>query len=229
VTTQTSPRPSKLDVASRQSLSSIRQLYDGPAGAFLAVSGVLTGHDLLAGRVINPDGFDVRGRKRLLDAACGNGRYSRHLLRHADADATITAYDLSHGMLKRARKSLASDRVRYVQADATRLPFADGSFDAAVLGYALEHFVDPRPALSEMARVLAPDGKLLLLTTEDTLLGGMVKLVYKIRTYDRQELRTACEECGLSWGRELWFSGLHRRLGMGGVVVELRRQGGANG
>jgi len=224
-TTKTPPAPPRHKAAARQSLNSIRELYDGPAGAFLAVSGVVTGHDVLGGRVINPEQFDVRGCKRLLDAACGNGRYSKHLLKHADADATIVAYDLSQGMLRRARKSIESDRVRYVAADATRLPFADGAFDAAVFGYALEHFVDPHPPLRELARVLKPGGKLLLLTTEDTVLGGMVKLVYKIRTYDRNEVREACEECGLTWHRELWFSKLHQRLGMGGVVVELRRGG----
>src|SRR5882757_6723741 len=72
--------------------------YDGPAGAFTSVTGFLTGHEALAGRLIRPDGFDVRGCKRILDAACGNGRYSRYLLRHADPDAVLTSFDLSPRM-----------------------------------------------------------------------------------------------------------------------------------
>src|SRR5215216_1403824 len=126
MTTQTPVAPAK-PAASR---SVVRDLYDGPAGAFTAFTGVVTGHGALAGRLIGPKAFDVRGCGRLLDAACGNGRYSKHLL-----------------------------------------PLADGTFDAAVCGWVLEHFTDPRPALREMARVLAPRGKMLLLTTEDTLLG----------------------------------------------------------
>src|ERR1043166_3558818 len=80
--------------------------YDGLPGALTAVTGFVTGHEALAGRLIRPSGFDVRGCKRILDAACGNGRYSKFLLRHADADAVLTSFDLSPRMLLRARRRL---------------------------------------------------------------------------------------------------------------------------
>src|SRR3954463_16580335 len=91
----------------------VRDHYDGLPGALTAVTGVLTGHEALAGRLIRPGGFDVRGRKRILDAACGNGRYSRFLLLHADPDALLTSFDLSQAMLKRARTRLRSERVTH--------------------------------------------------------------------------------------------------------------------
>src|SRR5438132_5699405 len=97
--------------------------YDGPAGALTAVTGLLPGHEALAGRLIRPEGFDVRGCRRILVAGCGNGRYSRFLLKHADADATITAFDLSPNMLRRARRRLDSERVTFAVADLTRLPY----------------------------------------------------------------------------------------------------------
>src|SRR6185503_16958869 len=106
--------------------------YDGVAGALTAVTGLITGHESLAGRLINPRAFDVRGCKRILDAGCGNGRYSKFLLRHADPGAKIAAFDLSQQMLKRAQRRLRSDRVSYVAADLTRLPYPDEAFDAAV-------------------------------------------------------------------------------------------------
>src|SRR5215471_19226044 len=84
----------------------IQNHYDGLPGALTSVTGLLTGHEALAGRLIRPEAFDVRGCKRILDAACGNGRYSRFLLRHADADARLTAFDLSPKMLLRARARL---------------------------------------------------------------------------------------------------------------------------
>src|SRR6516225_5647494 len=65
----------------------IKNHYDGLPGKLTAVTGLLTGHEALAGRLIRKGGFDVRGYKRILDAGCGNGRYSRFLLRHADPDA----------------------------------------------------------------------------------------------------------------------------------------------
>jgi SAM-dependent methyltransferase len=198
--------------------------YDGPAGALTAVTGMLTGHEALAGRLIGPEGFDVRGCRRILDAACGNGRYSRFLLKHADPGALLTAFDLSPGMLRRARRRLASDRVSFAVADLTRLPYADGLFDAAVCGWVLEHLPDPRLGLRELARVLAPGGRLLLLTTEETFTGRWCGRLWHCRTYRRSELKQACAECGLRWGRELFFSRLHARLGIGGIIVELHRE-----
>src|SRR5437588_10762013 len=82
----------------------IQRHYDGLPGKLTAVTGMLTGHEALAGKLLSPGGFDVRGCKRILDAACGNGRYSRFVLREADADAFITAFDYSQQMLHRARE-----------------------------------------------------------------------------------------------------------------------------
>jgi len=203
----------------------IQKHYDGIPGAFTAVTGLVTGHEALAGRLIRPEGFDVRGCKHILDAACGNGRYSRFLLRQADPDAVITAFDLSPRMLQRARRRLRSERVSHAVADLTRLPYADNTFDAIVCGWVLEHLPSPTPGLRELARVLQPGGKLLLLTTENTMLGAMCGWLWHCRTYGREELRRACQECGLCWERELWFSRLHRWLKLGGIIVELKKEG----
>jgi SAM-dependent methyltransferase len=205
----------------------IQKHYDGLPGAFTAVTGLFTGHEALAGRLIRPGAFDVRGCKTVLDAACGNGRYSKFLLRQADADAVLTSFDLSAQMLRRARRRLGTGRVTQAVADLTRLPYADGAFDAVVCGWVLEHLPDPRPGLRELARVLQPDGKLLLLSTEDTLTGAVCSRFYHCRTYNRDELKQVCAECGLRWERELWFSRLHRTLKLGGIIVELKRAAGA--
>jgi SAM-dependent methyltransferase len=201
----------------------IQDHYDGLPGALTAVTGLVTGHEALAGRLIRPGAFDVKGCKSILDAGCGNGRYSRFLLREAGPDARITAFDLSQRMLQRARDRLRSDRVTHVAADLTRLPYADAAFDAIVCGWVLEHLPDPRPGLRDLARVLRPGGKLLLLATEDTLTGAMCSRMWHCRTYNRERLRQVCRECGLAFERDLWFSRLHRWLRLGGIIMELRR------
>ncbi|MFO0925474.1 MAG: class I SAM-dependent methyltransferase [Gemmataceae bacterium] len=203
----------------------IRNHYDGLAGALTGLTGLVTGHAALAGRLVCRSGFDVRGCKRILDAACGDGRYSKFLMRQADPDAVLTSFDLSAVMLRRARRRLGGDRVSHAVADLTRLPYPDGCFDAIVCGWVLEHLPDPRMGLRELARVLAPGGKLLLMTTEDTFSGRLCCWLWKCQSYNRRMLRQAIDECGLRWRRELWFSGLHRRLRLGGIVVELGREG----
>jgi SAM-dependent methyltransferase len=203
--------------------SFIRDHYDGWPGALTAFTGLVTGHEALAGRLIRPGAFDVRGCHRILDAGCGNGRYSKFLLNHADADAQLTSFDLSQKMLARSRKRLGNPRVTHVAADLTRLPYADASFDAIVSGWVLEHLPDPRPGLRELARVLRSGGKLLLLATEDTLTGSMCSRMWHCRTYNRNELRRIAEECGFTWTREHWFSRFHRWLHLGGIIVELHK------
>src|SRR5436190_13963284 len=117
----------------------VREHYDGLPGALTAVTGLVTGHEALAGRLIRPDQFDVSGCKHILDAGCGNGRYSLYLLKHADPGAKLTAFDLSQNMLARARRRLSDDRATFAAADVTRLPYPSAAFDAAVCGWVLEH------------------------------------------------------------------------------------------
>jgi len=203
--------------------SFIQHHYDGIAGKLTSLSGLLTGHALLAGQVLKPTAFDLTGCKRILDAGCGNGRNCKYILRRADGDAILCAFDLSQRMLKRAKRRLRSKRIHYVAADLTRLPYGDGYFDAVVCGWVLEHLPDPRPGLRELTRILRPGGKMLLMTTEDTLAGAMCSSLWHCRTYNRRELRQVSEECGLFWRRPLYFTKLHRIFRIGGIVVELRR------
>ena len=57
---------------------------------------IVTGHETLGGRLIRPNRFDVRGCKHILDAGCGNGRYSVYLL-ETRIPTRMTAFDLSTG------------------------------------------------------------------------------------------------------------------------------------
>jgi ubiquinone/menaquinone biosynthesis C-methylase UbiE len=216
-----SKEPERRDAAAYHEL--VKNYYNGPAGWFTLITGYLTGHESLAGNLFSPDAFDVRGCKRILDAGCGNGRYLRFLLRQADPDAILSGCDLSEGMLKRAQGRLKTDRPLLLAADLKQLPYRDGTFDAAVCGWVLEHLQDPRVGLRELARVLRPGGKLLVMTVESTITGAICSRLYHCRTTRRDELKKYAEECGLIWHKEHWWSRVHRWFGLGGIVVELRR------
>ena len=100
---------------------------------------MLSGHLALGERLLRERKFDLRGAKQILDVGSGAGQIAQHLLKYADLDASLTCFDLSFEMLRRARNRLKSSVPQHLVADLTRLPFADGAFDCVTCGYVLEH------------------------------------------------------------------------------------------
>lgn len=93
----------------------------------------------------------------VLDIAAGTGTSSEPF---ADAGVHVVPADFSLGMLRvghRRRPDLA-----FTAADATRLPFADASFDAVTMSFGLRNVVDVEAALREFARVTKPGGRLVV-------------------------------------------------------------------
>lgn len=99
----------------------------------------------------------VDGEAQVLDLAAGTGTSSAAIAR---AGAKVVAADFSLGMMSEGRRRGAP--VPFVGADAQHLPFADGSFDAAVISFGLRNVQDPRQGLAEMARVVRPGGRVVV-------------------------------------------------------------------
>jgi ubiquinone/menaquinone biosynthesis C-methylase UbiE len=107
-----------------------------------------------------------RAGDRVLDVACGAGALVVDVATRVDRAVGV---DLSDGMLQIARSRLlaAADarrlaNVEFLQGPSDALPFDDGSFTALVCTTALHHFPNPRRSIDEMARVLAPGGRLVI-------------------------------------------------------------------
>ena len=201
----------------------VRHVYDGPQGAVLVACSMLSLHVPLGERLFRERRFDLRNARRILDVGSGAGQIAGHLLKYADPEAEITCFDISHEMLRRARTRLRSGRPRFVVADLCQLPFPDGSFDCVTCGYVLEHVPDPRAGLAELSRVMRPGARMLLLTTEDGFSGAWTSLVWRCRTYNREELIEVCRAVGLRWEQDLWFTRMHKLLRAGGIGAELRK------
>ncbi len=69
--------------------------------------------------------------------------------------------------------------------------------------------------------MMTPGARMLLLTTEDTFSGACTSFMWRCRTYNRRELARICEEVGLKWKKELWYTRVHRVLHAGGICAEL--------
>jgi SAM-dependent methyltransferase len=112
-----------------------------------------------------PDAFDVAFAavaemepRRVLEVGCGMGNFAERVAREASAE--VVATDLSARMVELARERGLDARV----ADVQQLPFEDGVFDCAVANAMLYHVVDLDRALTELARVLEPGGRLVAVT-----------------------------------------------------------------
>jgi len=201
----------------------VKDVYSGPQGAMLAACSFLSLHLPLGERIFRTRKFDLRGMKSILDVGSGAGQLAKHLIRYSDPGAQITCMDLSRQMLRRARSRLKSGVPSFVAADLSALPFADESFDGVTCGYVLEHVPDPRMGLAELSRVIRRGGRMFLLTTEDSFSGAWTSRMWCCRTYNRQELMHLCEELGLRWKNELWFTRVHRAIRAGGICVEIEK------
>jgi ubiquinone/menaquinone biosynthesis C-methylase UbiE len=102
----------------------------------------------------------------VLDVACGPGNTTRTLVREAGAGGLVIGVDSSATMLAQAvRETSATDPIGYVRGDAAELPFAAATFDAVSCYGALYLMDEPFASLSELIRVLKPDGRIAVLTT----------------------------------------------------------------
>lgn len=107
----------------------------------------------------------VAGARRVLDVCSGTGDLAFEIHRQWGCDVVGSDFSLPMieiGRLKAARRSLQG-RVRFQAGDATRLPFRDGAFDAATVAFGIRNVFDPALGLSEMARVVRPGGRVVVL------------------------------------------------------------------
>jgi demethylmenaquinone methyltransferase/2-methoxy-6-polyprenyl-1,4-benzoquinol methylase len=102
---------------------------------------------------------------RILDLCCGTGDLSFLAEAKAVPGSSVAGLDFTLPMLRVAtrRRALARSRSAFAQGDALRLPFQSGIFDAVTVGYGLRNVADPLAALREMRRVLAPEGRVVVL------------------------------------------------------------------
>jgi demethylmenaquinone methyltransferase / 2-methoxy-6-polyprenyl-1,4-benzoquinol methylase len=98
---------------------------------------------------------------RALDVAAGTGDLAIELSRRVGPTGSVVGSDFSEPMLERARRK--STTVTWEQANALDLPYPDDGFDAATVGFGARNFSDLDRGLAEMARVVRPGGRVVVL------------------------------------------------------------------
>ena len=135
----------------------VAAMFDGVAERYDVTNDVLSLGRARAWRRAVAAAVDARPGERILDLAAGTGTSSQPFQL---AGASVVACDFSLGMLDVGRSR--NPDLDFAAGDATRLPYADGVFDAVTISFGLRNVADTTAALREMRRVTKPGGRLLI-------------------------------------------------------------------
>ncbi|PXY35139.1 demethylmenaquinone methyltransferase [Prauserella sp. PE36] len=133
----------------------VAAMFDGVAAGYDRANSVMTFGFDRRWRITTARVLEARRGETVLDLAAGTGVSTKEYSR---GGAYCVAADFSLEMLRNGRQR----GVPMVAADALRLPFADESFDAATISFGIRNFVDTKAALTEIARVVKPGGRLVI-------------------------------------------------------------------
>jgi demethylmenaquinone methyltransferase/2-methoxy-6-polyprenyl-1,4-benzoquinol methylase len=135
----------------------VASMFDDVAAKYDLTNDVLSLGQTRLWRKAVAAALDVQAGERVLDLGAGTGTSS---LPFAAAGATVVPCDFSLGMLREGKKR--HPELPLTAGDATRLPFADGVFDAVTISFALRNVHETDAALREMRRVVRPGGRLVI-------------------------------------------------------------------
>lgn len=150
--------------AGRLEARQVRAMFDRVAAVYDPLNTLMTAglHHRWRTRAVDLAG--VGAGSRVLDVATGTGDLAIELARRVSPGGRVVGSDFSEGMLSRARvKGARVAGLSFEWGDALRLPYDDGSFDAATVGFGARNFSDLQDGLAEMARVVRPGGRVVVL------------------------------------------------------------------
>ena len=154
-------------VPTEQKAARVRGVFDSVASRYDLMNDLMSAglHRLWKRFTIARTG--LRPGQRALDVAGGTGDLAAGMAKRVGPTGQVILSDINHAMLLEGRARLLDrgifGNVTIVQANAERLPFPDSSFDCVTIGFGLRNVTDKPAALADMARVLKPGGRLLVL------------------------------------------------------------------
>jgi demethylmenaquinone methyltransferase/2-methoxy-6-polyprenyl-1,4-benzoquinol methylase len=143
----------------------VRGMFDRIAGVYDLMNTAMTAGLHHRWRERAADRAELSDGQHALDVCCGTGDLAFELAGRVGASGRVVGADFSEPMLEIARRKGAARgaSVEFEWADALELPHPDGAFDAVTVGFGLRNLADVEAGLAEMARVLQPGGRLVVL------------------------------------------------------------------
>jgi demethylmenaquinone methyltransferase/2-methoxy-6-polyprenyl-1,4-benzoquinol methylase len=143
----------------------VRAMFDRIAGVYDRMNAVMTAGLHHQWRRRAADLAAVGPGDRVLDVATGTGDLALELSRRVAPSGTVIGADFSEQMLNLARQKAggAASEIRFEAANALNLPYVEGEFAAATVGFGARNFSDLAGGLREMTRVVRPGGRVIIL------------------------------------------------------------------
>ena len=160
------PAPPAQTTEQERFAGQIRGMFDRIAGIYDPLNTAMTAGLHHRWRERAADRAELAPGDTALDACCGTGDLALELARRVGPAGTVIGSDFSDRMLELAREKAArrgATGVRFEWGDALDLSYEDGSFDAVSVGFGVRNFADVELGLRELARVLKPGGRLVIL------------------------------------------------------------------
>jgi demethylmenaquinone methyltransferase/2-methoxy-6-polyprenyl-1,4-benzoquinol methylase len=223
----------------------VRGVFDSVAGNYDLMNDLMSGGAHRLWKQFTLSLANLRPGQSALDVAGGTADLAAGLARQVGQRGVVALTDINAAMLARGRERLLdagfAGSLRYVQANAEQLPFADGSFDCVTIGFGLRNVTDKPAALASMCRVLKPGGQLLVLEFSqpvvpllkplyDTYSFRVLPLLGKLVARDEASYRYLAESIRMHPGQEallemLKSSGLEgcRYHNLSGGIVAVHR------
>src|SRR3954452_1769451 len=139
----------------------VQAMFDRIASVYDLMNSVMTAGMHHRWRARAADMAAIGPGDRVLDVATGTGDLAVELKRRVGPAGEVVGSDFSEGMLELARGKAAD--IRFEHGNALALPYDDGEFDAATVGFGARNFSDLPRGLREMARVVRPGGRVVIL------------------------------------------------------------------
>ncbi len=157
---------SKPSRESAQFATQVNRMFDRIAGRYDVLNSVMTAGLHHRWRQRAADRAELKPGDSALDVCCGTGDLALELAGRVAPGGHVVGCDFSEPMLDLAREKAAersASGVRFEWADALKLPYDAGRFDAVTVGFGIRNLADLDLGLREMARVLRPGGRLVIL------------------------------------------------------------------